>query len=142
MLLRTASSEPGKICIPLSVLSERVILVELSHKEELCPGIDHIWGPLGWMRSRPSKIRKTVRLSAPKNGESGKTKTCAFRRQSSLRHFCWLSSAQLTKSVSTQEQALWETVILPPVYHGHHWCPRPPLAASVGGGGAWDRSTP
>ena len=34
-------------------------------------------GGLGRMRSRPSKIRETVRPSAPKYGESGKTETCA-----------------------------------------------------------------
>ena len=55
----------------------------------ICFQVYRIWGPLGRMRYRPSKIWETVRPSAPKYGKSRKTETCTFRRQSMFCHFLW-----------------------------------------------------
>ena len=96
---------------------------------------------------RPSKKRETVRPLAPKYEKGGKAETCAFRRQSRLRHFRWLSSAWLVKPFITQASDSWG-MVTPPAYgrpppgpHGRHGRPQPPSAASVGGGGALDRLT-
>ena len=125
-----------------------LLIIKLGRKREMVPDIAHILGTLGRTRSIPLEKRGMIRRLPPKYRESGKTKSCAFRRQSRFHHFCRLSLDLLVKPVSTQSQALWDpsTALadrrLLPVHHGCHWAPQPPLDASIDGGGAQDRPTP
>ena len=119
------------------------INVKKIHKDVLFKGISPIWGPLRQTRSIPLKTQETIRPSAPKCGESGKTEAYNFRRQSRFCHFCRLSSDRIEKPVSTKEETYWDPVIPPTnVCHDRQWCPLPPLFALVGVIGVWDRPTP